>query len=130
MTVTEQRLDGQGHLTQAELLRSRLARLLESDERVARQLAKARTTVAFVADDIRLTLLLDRRPPQLADGAEADVTLHLTRQQLAEVADGRFLTANALLHGDATWTGPVRKYLAVDAILRGALRRLAAEDQA
>lgn len=112
--------------------RERLAQLLEHDELLKRRLPKAHTTVTFLVTDAQeesFELLLDRRPPEVGDATnDAEATVRLSHDQLIRFAAGRFLIANALLDGELTWSGPIRKYLAVDAILRGGLRRADEED--
>jgi hypothetical protein len=126
-------LDAAAPRTAGPGLRERIELVVGSDEVVRRRLPKARTTVAIVvvdAPDESVTLLLDRRPPEVCGAFDAEVTVLLNSEQASEFAEGRLLLSTALLHGEAKWTGPVRKYLAVDAVLRGALRRAAAEADA
>ena len=68
------------------------------------------------------TLLLDRDPPELSDDGHAEITLELDSEQLEAFARGRLVVANCLMLGTAGYEGPIRKYLAVDPILRHLLR--------
>lgn len=114
--------------TGAEHLRSNLERVLASgDGRLAR-LSAAETSVSFKtadAPDNSVTILLDRHPPLLADGNEpAEITIQLTAAQASRLAQGALLLPNALITGEVSFTGPVRKYLAVDPVLRSLLAGL------
>jgi phospholipid/cholesterol/gamma-HCH transport system ATP-binding protein len=67
-------------------------------------------------------LLLDRDPCELGDeSAKAEVEIELGAEQARALAAGRLPMTAALLSGAVTATGPVRKYLEVDPILRHAL---------
>ena len=55
------------------MLHERLGRVLERDDPKVLRLASARTSVSFTTPRERVTLLLDRRPPALAnDGDQAE----------------------------------------------------------
>jgi hypothetical protein len=109
-------------------LAQRLALALELGGRSVQRLGAAGTTVTFWVTDAEqesITILLDRRPPQIVDGGEpSEVTIYLTRDDADAFARGQLAMPNALLVGKASWRGPVRKYLAVDPILRALLRRV------
>ena len=104
-------------------LRERLGRVLGSDDAKVLYLASARTSVSFKTPGESVTLLLDRRPPALADDGEpAEIELVLDDEQAARFLAGRLNVPLALLAGEVTWGGPVRRYLVVDAVLRSLLR--------
>ncbi|EHN11043.1 ribonucleotide-transport ATP-binding protein ABC transporter Mkl [Patulibacter medicamentivorans] len=110
--------------------RSPLARLRERLERAVRhpssavsRLSYARTSVAFglVGEPSTVTALLDRNPPEIVADASAEVRIDLTREQLARFEVGELAMPQAVVTGAVAAHGPVRKYLEVDAILRGLL---------
>jgi hypothetical protein len=105
----------------------RVEQVLREDPAVRARLHRARTTVAFEVTDApgeRFVLLLDRTPPQVGDaGQQTEVALELTAEQLHAYARGELVLANALLEGALAYTGPIRKFLGVEPILRAALRR-------
>lgn len=109
-------------------LRERLERVLSSGDPRLNRLSAAETSVTFLNLDDRsasATLLLDRQPPIVASGDEpAEITIELTGEQAIRFARGTFLLPNALIAGETTHRGPVRKYLAVDPVLRGLLADL------
>jgi putative sterol carrier protein len=70
-------------------------------------------------EDEAATLMLDRRPPELADGDEpADVVIELSPDQAVRFLKGHLALPAAVLAGKVAAYGEVRKYLAVDPILR------------
>ena len=104
-------------------LRERLGRVLERDDAKVLYLASARTSVSFNTPCESVTLLLDRRPPALADDGEpAEIELVLDDEQAERFLAGKLNVPLALLAGEVTWRGPVRRYLVVDAVLRSLLR--------
>jgi hypothetical protein len=112
----------------AELLRARLEQVLATgDPRLAR-LAAAGTSVSFYnvdAPSASVTMLLDRQPPGLGGAEEpAEITIELTSKQVTRFARGALSLPPALVTGEAPYRGPVRKYLAVDPVLRGLLADL------
>lgn len=121
-------VNGVGKVSRARdgWLRDAVERALRGDERTSHRLAKAQTTVAFVVVDEpteSVTVLLDRRPPQVApDDEPAEVTFELTAAQAERFARGELHLPNAVLFGDVAAYGPVRKYLAKDPVLRALLR--------
>jgi phospholipid/cholesterol/gamma-HCH transport system ATP-binding protein len=89
------------------------------------RLGHARTSVRFAigAGEAGVTLLLDRRPVTLADAGEsAEIEIAVSPQQALLLAEGRLPLPAALMAGAVQCTGPVRRYLEVDPILRGLLR--------
>jgi hypothetical protein len=108
--------------------RDRIARALASPDPRIKRLAAADTSVTFVnldAPDASVTLLLDRYPPVATGGDEpAEITIELTGQQYELFSRGAFSLPAALMAGQAGYRGPVRKYLAVDPVLRGLLEDL------
>jgi hypothetical protein len=118
--------------TDASLLRCNVERVLASDDPRLTRLAAAGTSVSFQtreAPEHSVTVLLDRNPPVLADGQEpAEITIGLTAAQAVRLAQGRLLLPNALLAGEVTYSGPARKYLTVDPVLRSLLAGLDSEE--
>ncbi len=72
----------------------------------------------------RFTLLLDREPPQISEDSNAEVVIEMDSARAEEFSHGRLVLSNCLVAGEASYSGPVRKYLAVDPILRGLLARV------
>ena len=109
-------------------LRLSLERAFGSGDPRLDRLSGADTSVTFLnVDDVSssVTVLLDRRPPVVASGEEpAEITIELTAEQAAAFARGAFSLPNALVTGVTNHRGPVRKYLAVDPVLRGLLADL------
>jgi hypothetical protein len=109
-------------------LRRNLERVLASGDSRLIRLSAAETSVSFQtrdAPDASVTILLDRHPPVLTDGHEpAEITIELTAAQARRLARGALLLPNALIGGEVAYTGPVRKYLAVDPVLRSLLAGL------
>ncbi len=112
----------------ARALRDALAGVLTEDHEAVARLSYARTTVAFaiVGARERVTLLLDRSPPAVAEnGSPAEVEIELSAEQAQGLLDGTLHTPSALAAGGLSARGPLRKYLEVDPILRGMLRERA-----
>lgn len=64
-------------------------------------------------------LALDRDPVVVEPaGAEAEVDLILTREDLAALLAGDLHLALAIARGDVTFRGPVRKFLRITPVLR------------
>jgi hypothetical protein len=109
-------------------LRTRLERVLATGDARLGRLGTAETSISFQnldAPEASVTLLLDRQPPDLAGAEEpAEITIALTTQQAARLARGTLSLPSALLGGAVAYRGPVRKYLAVDPVLRGLLAGL------
>ena len=114
-------------MTSKAALRGALQRALEHDERSAHRLSNAGTSVTFdVVDDesVAITLLLDREPPAISDDRGAEITITLHEGQAELFARGDLVVANCLMTGSIDYQGPVRKYLAVDPVLRHLLRQV------
>jgi hypothetical protein len=105
------------------ILHERLVRVLARDDPRVLRLASARTSVRFGSPRETVTLLLDRRPPALADDGEpAEIELTFDDEQAERFMAGALNVPLALLTGEISWRGPVRRYLVVDAVLRSLLR--------
>jgi phospholipid/cholesterol/gamma-HCH transport system ATP-binding protein len=105
-------------------LRAALGAMLSSPSPVVHRLSYARTSVMLRVTGGRspVTLLLDRRPPELAGADEpAEIELELTPHQAVDLAHGRFPLPAAILRGDVSFRGPVRKYLEVEPMVRALL---------
>lgn len=114
----------------AGLLTLSLRTVLSSSRPAVRRLARAGTSVAFHLGEsgAGATLLLDRRPPEVIDGAEpAEIDIVLTPEQARAFANGSISLPIALVSREVGFRGPVRKYLAVDPIMRALLAELARE---
>jgi phospholipid/cholesterol/gamma-HCH transport system ATP-binding protein len=111
---------------QAEsILRDALREALSGNSGVVNRLSYARTSVRFTVEGASesLTLLLDRRPPQLAPAGEpAEIEISLSCSQAQRFALGQLPMAPAIVSGRVQAHGPLRRYLEVDPILRGLLR--------
>src|SRR4051812_12898342 len=101
----------------------RLRDLLAEDSARVHRLAKAGTSGSFSCNGDAVTLLLDRHPPAVAGRADARVRVSLSPAAADRFTRGDLVLSTALLEGEAQATGPVRRYLAVDPVLRGLLRR-------
>jgi hypothetical protein len=107
-------------------LYGRLEAALTCEGPALEELGAAETSVRFrVAGTDAVTLLLDRRPPLLAGGREpAEIVIELTAAQAIRFAAGELSLTTAILEGAVSCRGPVRRYLAVDPLLRGLLAGL------
>ncbi len=108
----------------SELLADALERALDRDDQRVRRLARAGTSVRFVVEGTRecVTLLLDRRPPECVPGDEpAEIEIRLTPVQAVRMAAGALKLPAALVHRHVTASGPVRRYMEIDVILRSLL---------
>jgi hypothetical protein len=112
-------------------LRDSLERALELGGRGVDRLGAAGTSVTFeVAGAESVTLLLDRRPPVVTGGDEpAEITVEFDADQAALFASGELVLPNAVLRGEVACSGPVRKYLALDPIVRALLGRANAPEE-
>ena len=128
MQVTEQMGHADGRLDADEIareLRAGLEDVLAGGGEAVERLKYARTSVRIEVEGAHeeLTLLLDRHPVEISgNGEAAEVELVLTSAQAARFARGELHLPAALEAGLVTTRGPLRKYLEVDPILRGALR--------
>jgi len=104
------------------------AMLIGGDQ--VRRLGSAGTSVTFsIADPPKasVTLLMDRQPPEVADGSEpAEITIKLTAELAASFARGELALPTRIFSGEVPYDGPVRKYLGFDPILRSLLGRASA----
>jgi phospholipid/cholesterol/gamma-HCH transport system ATP-binding protein len=99
-----------------------LADALAADRPEVTRLTYARTSVRFVLPDSEITLLLDQRPPQvLRGGAAAEIEVHLGDEQARRFARGDLHLTAEIIAGHAPTSGPVRRFLEVEPILRGLL---------
>lgn len=101
-------------------------RIMESaagDERIGKRLALADIClqVHFTdAEDLSLTLLLDRDPIEVCDGAEGDpdVELWASAADVLRFWVGDYHLAMGIVRGEIEYRGPVRKLLRVIPIVR------------
>jgi hypothetical protein len=98
---------------------------LEPGDRRRLRLSIAHTSVTFnVLGPNResVTVLLDRDPPTVTDGSEpAEVMIELDSDLAERFSRGGVSLGAQLLAGAASYSGPVRKYLMVDAVVRALL---------
>lgn len=108
-------------------LRPCIERALGLGGRPVHRLGSAGTSVTFrvlPAEELSVTLLLDRRPPAVVDGSEpAEITIELDADQAHRFSRGELVLPNCILRGEVACRGPVRRYLAFDPILRALLGR-------
>ena len=105
-------------------LRRSLEAVIDGGSPLVRRLSYARTSVRFDVEGPgpAVTLLLDRRPPELApNGEPAEVVISLSEEQAVRFAHGRLPMPAAVISGAVATHGPVRRYLEVDPIIRGLL---------
>jgi phospholipid/cholesterol/gamma-HCH transport system ATP-binding protein len=106
-------------------LRAAVAAVLDSDRDAVQRLHYSRTSVCLkVAGSSEcVTLLLDRSPPELAsDGSNAaEIEIVFTERQAWRYAHGALHLQTELERDDLEARGPLRKFLEVEPILRGAL---------
>jgi phospholipid/cholesterol/gamma-HCH transport system ATP-binding protein len=97
-----------------------LAGALQADAGLRTRLGYARTSVAFrFADERRtVTLLLDRDVPEVRIDEPGEVTIELAGERAEAFAQGRLNVPAAVVAGDVAVSGPVLKYMEVDAIVR------------
>ncbi|MGE4425393.1 MAG: ABC transporter ATP-binding protein [Solirubrobacteraceae bacterium] len=123
MVATRERID-----ILAEL-RLALGRILDRSGPEARRLSRCRTSVRFATTGCTdgVTLLLDRPIPRMLDGdPKAEIEIEIDPADAAALATGHLAMPAALTTGRATATGPVRRYLEVEPILRDLLAGQAA----
>ena len=93
------------------------------------RLGGADTSVSFRIAGERpeaVTVLLDRQPPCVVAGSEpAEVSIEIDRRQAELFVDGRLTLPALMLAGHVQYSGPVRKYLMVDSVLRSLLAEAA-----
>ena len=108
----------------AEQVAEAIRNALEGDAHRVARLHHAGTTVRFRVSGSAsaVTLLLDREAPELdPEAGEAEVEIELSPAQAAQFIAGELPMPVAVVSGDVPVTGPIRKYLQVDPILRGLL---------
>jgi hypothetical protein len=99
------------------------------DPVVGHRLMFGQTTVRLIVEDHdeqQVLLLLDREPVEVVegmDGVEAETDLWIPSELLARLWDDNFHLAMAIAKGQATFHGPVRKFLRVMPILQDFARR-------
>lgn len=112
----------------AAQLRAALDRAFALGGRPVHRLGAAGTSVTIeVGDDpaAAVTLLLDRQPPAVHPGDEAaEITIHLTPEQGVAFTQGELILPNELMSGAVRASGPVRRYLGADPVLRALLARV------
>jgi phospholipid/cholesterol/gamma-HCH transport system ATP-binding protein len=103
-------------------VRRALSAALETERAEVRRLSYARTSVCFrVAGHGSVALQLDRRPPVLLAGSEPsapEIVIDLTPEQAAAFAGGALALPEAVCAGEVSASGPVRRFLEVEPILR------------
>ena len=111
----------------AARLHGALDSALAADAELGERLRYADTSVAFDLEGERpaVTLLLDRDVPAVRLGEPAEVTIEVPATLAAALCEGRVKMPGAVVSGDVRATGPVRRYLEVDAIVRKILRESA-----
>ena len=112
---------------QNSTLLDRIERALAIDDPAALRLGAAGTSITFIVSGARqesVTLLLDREPPEVGANLAGEITVELDDLQAERFSRGHLILSICLMDREASYTGPVRKYLAVDPILRGLLGRV------
>jgi hypothetical protein len=108
----------------------RLHAALSVEGAEVRRLGAAGTSVTLWVTDAQessVTLLLDRQPPAVVDGREpAESVIELTSEQADRFARGLLPLPGMLVAGRMAHSGPIRKYLSVDPVLRSLLLRASA----
>jgi ABC-type transporter Mla maintaining outer membrane lipid asymmetry ATPase subunit MlaF len=95
------------------------------------RLAHAATSVTFRiagAPERSFTLLLDRRPCAVIDAEPAEIEIELAPDQAERAAVGGLSLTSAVISGLVRYSGPVRRYLEVEPILRSVLAEQAGRD--
>jgi phospholipid/cholesterol/gamma-HCH transport system ATP-binding protein len=102
--------------------------LASEDERVNRLTEADATACLRLEDrDDGITLVLQGARPAVLTGTHpAEIELSLGEAQFAELAAGRLVLAEAILHGELAFRGPVGKLLSIDPVLRSLLRDVGA----
>jgi phospholipid/cholesterol/gamma-HCH transport system ATP-binding protein len=102
-------------------LREALERVLGCGAPVLDRLSYAETSVSFRVNghSDAVTVLVDRRPPKVGAADEpTEVDIEMTPEQAWLLARGRLPLPDAIATGAVAYRGPVRKYLAVEPIVR------------
>ncbi|MCW3010340.1 MAG: Ribonucleotide-transport ATP-binding protein transporter Mkl [Solirubrobacterales bacterium] len=105
-------------------LRQAHHRAFTSDRPSIQRLVHVPTTVAMTVEgrpERSFTMRLDRRPCEVVDLEPSEIEVFVTPEQADEAATGALSLVGAILAGDVRHTGPVRRYLEVEPIIRGAL---------
>jgi phospholipid/cholesterol/gamma-HCH transport system ATP-binding protein len=116
--------NGAGGRQAVACLRDALNGALTSARTEVNRLSYARTSVRLTVGDggDAVTLLLDRKPPEVTASAEpAEIELALTEEQAVEYAEGLLFLPGAVIGRTIVTRGPVRRFLEVEPILRGLL---------
>jgi phospholipid/cholesterol/gamma-HCH transport system ATP-binding protein len=104
-------------------LEAALDRVIGADRLEVGRLRYAQTTVSLAVpgggDPVEL--LLDRDPPELASGDDAEIRIELSPEQACRLARGALHMPNELQAGELRFSGPLRKFLEVEPILRDLL---------
>jgi ABC-type transporter Mla maintaining outer membrane lipid asymmetry ATPase subunit MlaF len=106
-------------------LRQALQEIVGSGSPIVGRLSYARTSVRFNVEspDNSVTLLLDRRPPEIGAADDpAEIEISLSVSQAHRFAAGQLPISAAIVRGYVQTRGPVRRYMEVDPIIRGLLR--------
>jgi len=116
----------------AERLADVVGTALREDSGLRTRLSYAQTSVGFrLTDEARtVALLLDRAEPAVRFDEPTEVTVELDGAMGAAFASGRMGISAAIVSGDVSVSGPVRKYLEVDPILKRLLALAAGADGA
>ncbi len=120
--------DVDGRSWAVDLLQERLDLALSSvDPRVQRLTASGTSLAVMVTErpEASVTVLLDRTPPTVVRGIEpAEIAIELSLDAAVRFARGQLSLPTELMSGRIAYRGPVRKYLAVDPVLRSLLASL------
>lgn len=106
-------------------LRHAHQRVFASDRPAIQRLVHVPTTVAFRVDgrpEQSFTMRVDRRPCEVVDVEPSEIEIVLSAVQAGRAATGALSLTAAILAGDVEVRGPVRKYLEIEPIIRGALQ--------
>jgi phospholipid/cholesterol/gamma-HCH transport system ATP-binding protein len=108
-------------------VREALAAALRREAGEVQRLTYAQMTVSvrIAGEPGGVTVLLDPDRPDVVEGTDGDVVLELTPELADRFVHGELPMPAAVLTGQVTASGPVRRYLEVDPILRGLLADVA-----
>ena len=109
-----------------------MAAVLDQDRDAVRRLRYANTIVRLGVDgtDEHVTLLLDRDPAAISSDHDVpEIEIAFTPEQAELYARGRLHLPSTLERGGLRASGPLRKYLEVEPIVRSVLAELAGEDR-
>jgi phospholipid/cholesterol/gamma-HCH transport system ATP-binding protein len=108
-------------MPEGERLSDALALALGSGLPEVQRLSYARTSVTFTVagESGSSSLLLDQKPPRLAQTHEStEIEIALSADQACAFARGCLAMPDAVASGAVSFSGPIRRYLEVDPILR------------